>query len=473
MEPAAVVPPSLDNSQRWFARATVAVPLLYAIYLAAAITLVFAANRQGLLSKEEASSAFVNPTFLQFRLQHHLFGTNFYAYIYFWLASHISRTLFYCRFAKAAWMASLPCFLYLYLRKRFEFRGWQAFAGALAISILPGVLSFSWLGIDIGTETAIGCAALWLALFDSPAAIILSCWLAALSAGCYGAGIVFLIAVGVSQLLRLRNPAKRPSVLVGFGSMLLTFLFPVFWWTNAQTLLEGGAGDPQLSNAAARLLSLGRELGIRGDSYYLLDNGAPALGAGLIALLAMGGLLLAVFRDARRAWPLLLICATSVGVYAVAGNVIGVRRAIPLVVALGIFAALLLRALAASRLLWIRAVAWAAFAAWMIIGAYEFNAERAGLASARIALPGDFDFRIPPGETMASTVSKMLDGSIPIPADLSGYEPDRTLCILFVLGEPAPKYSPHEIVAQCDRHGWSIPSRAPRFARFRRHFLPH
>jgi hypothetical protein len=462
---------SLKNVERWLARGTVAVPILYAIYLAAAMTLVFSVNRQGLLSKEEASSAFVNPAFLQFRLQHHLFGTNFYAYVYFWLTSHISHSLFYGRFAKAAWMAFLPGFLYLYLRKRFEFPGSQAFAGALAIGILPGVLSFSWLGIDIGMETAIGCAALWLALFDSPAAILASCLLAALSAGCYGAGIVFLIAVGASQLLRLRRPANRPSVLAGFAVMFLALLIPALWWTNAQTLIEGGAGGPQFSNAATRLLSLGKELFIRGDSYYLFDNGAPALGAGLIGLLAMGGLLLAMFRDARRAWPLLLICAASVVVYAVAGNVIGVRRAIPLVISLGIFATLLLGRMAASRLLWMRVTARVAFAAWLIIGAYEFNAERVGLASARIAVPTDFDFRVPPGETMASTVSKMLDGTIPVPADWSGYEPDRTLCILFVLGEPAPKYSPSEIIAQCDKHGWSIPSNAPRFARYRRHFL--
>jgi hypothetical protein len=447
-----------------------AIPLLYAIFFAAAISLVFAANSQELLTKEEASSGFVNPTFLAFRLQHHIFSTNFYAYVYLWLASHLLPGLFYARFAKAAIMALLPCFVYLYLRKGFEFGSLQAFLAALAVSILPGYITFSWIGTDTGMETPIGWCALWLALFDTPAAILASSFLAALSAECYGAGVVFLIAVAASHLVRFHRSRLR-VLLAGFAVMLAVLLVPVFWWTNVQTLMTGGAGDPTIHGAGGRLVSLAKELFLRGDSYYFFSNGAPALGAGFIELIVIAGFITVLLQDRRRAWPLILISVLSTGIYAVAGNVGGVRRVIPLVVCLGVFACLFLKSRATSRMLSVRAAAYGAMAVWLAIAASEFLSVRQGLASGRIQLPRDFDFPIPPGKTMASAIGGILNGSVALPADLAGYEPDRTLSILYVLGKPSPRYSPHEIIQRCDAHGWSIPSDAPRFVRVRKHLF--
>ena len=237
-----------------------------------------------------------------------------------------------------------------------------------------------------------------------------------------------------------------------------------------QTLLTGGAGDPTIHGSRGRLVCLGKELFLGGDSYYFFSNGAPALGAGFIALLAIAGLATAIIRDARRTWPLILICVVSISMYAAAGNVIGVRRVIPLVVSLAVFACLLLRSLAASSVLFVRAAAYISMAVWITVAANDFLAVRQGLASARIQLPQDFEFRVPPGQTMASTISGLLDGSFRMPADFAGYEPDRTLSILYVLGKSASLYSPHELILRCDAHGWSIPSNAPRFVRIRRHF---
>jgi hypothetical protein len=447
-----------------------AVPLLYALFFAAAIALVLAANSQELLTKEEASSGFVNPAFLAFRLQHHIFSTNFYAYLYLWLASHLVHGLFYARFAKAAIMALLPCFVYLYLRKGFEFGSWQAFFAALGVSVLPGYIAFSWLGVDIGMETPIGWCALWLALFDTPAAILASSFLAALSAECYGAGVVFLIAVAASHLVRFRR-SHRTALLAGFAVMLAVLLVPVFWWTNVQTLMTGGAGDPTIHGAGERVISLAKELFLRGDSYYFFGNGAPALGGSFIALIALAGLIAALAQDRRRTWPLILVSVLSIGIYAVAGNVVGVRRVIPLVVSLGVFACLFLRSLATNRMLAVRVAAYGAMAIWLAIAGNEFLGVRQGLASGKIQLPRDFDFQIPPGKTMASAIEGLLNGSVALPADLAGYEPDRTLSILYVLGKPSPRYSPQEIVQRCDAHGWSIPSDAPRFVRVRKHLF--
>lgn len=445
-----------------------AVPLLYAIFFTAAIALVAAANRQELLTKEEASSGFVNPAFLEFRLEHHVFSTNFYAYLYLWFASHLVHGLFYARFAKAAIMALLPCFIYLYLRKAFEFGELHAFFAALAIGFLPGYSAFSWIGMDTGMETPIGWCALWLALFDTPLAILASSFFAALSAETYGGGVVFLIVVAASHLFQFHR-SRRPVLLAGLGVMLAVLLVPVFWWTNVQTLLTGGAGDPSIRGSGGRLVSLAQELFLRGDSYYFFNQGAPALGGGFIELLAITGLVAAILRDRRRTWPLLLILILSLGMYAAAGNVSGVRRVIPLVVCLGVFACLFLNSLALSRVRSVRAAAYLAVAIWLAMVGNEYHAIREGLASGRMQLPRDFEFRIPPGQTMAGTVARLLNGSLALPADLAGFEPDRTLSILYVLGKPSPRYSPQEIIRQCDAHGWSIPSNAPRFVRVRKH----
>jgi hypothetical protein len=445
--------------------------LLYLIYLAMALILARAANTTGLLTKEEASSAFVNPAFLAWRLQHHVMSTNFYGYVYFWWSSRIVQGLFYSRYAKAAAMALTPCFVYLYLCKGYALRGAHAFAAALAISALPGVLCFSWLGIDVGIETPIGFAALWLALYDSTAAIIGSSILAALSVETYGGGLVFLIAVSATHALRLRTAPQRKAVIAGFASMFTVLAFPVFWWTNIQTLVTGGAGDPRIHGARDRLILLLHEVFLKGDSYYYFSNGLPALGSAFVGLLAVAGICYAafavIFRRDLRAWPLVLICASALAIYAAAGNVIGVRRIIPMIVCLGIFAVLLLHVLVTNRLPVIRVVGYLAFAIWIATAAYQFSMLRAGLASGSIALPRDFEFRTDPQTTMEATVAQLLSGSRPLPLDLSGYEPDRTLSILYVLGKPPSRPSPQEVIQRCDRHGWSIPSTAPRFARWR------
>lgn len=131
-----------QGSTRFLGRASVALLLLYALFFSVSITLPLAANQQALLTKEEASSGIVNLAFLEFHLQHHTFGTNFYAYVFFWLTSHLGHSLFYGRWAKAVLMSTIPCWIYLYLRNRFEFPVGQAFAAALAISMMPAVFAF-------------------------------------------------------------------------------------------------------------------------------------------------------------------------------------------------------------------------------------------------------------------------------------------------------------------------------------------
>ena len=448
----------------WLERQPVAAALLYSIQLVLILGLVLAANRQGLLTKEEASSTFVDPTFLSLRLQHHVFSTNFYTYVLFLWAGHLGPQLFFGRFVKAAIMALLTPFVYLYLKRGFSFSGPRAFAAAVAIGLLPGVICFSWLGVEFGLETPLGFLALWLALFEYPMCIVASFVAAALAGGCYGSGLAFLPAVLIYQLPRLRKPELWRAVMAGSALAALVLAFPVFWWTNIQSLWIGGGGHPVVAGAAERLASLFRELFVQGGSYYFFGNGAAALGGIVVGLAALAGIAAMIFREPSKCWPLLVLSAGVVGMYAVAGHVTGVRRAIPLVVSLAIFAALLLNMLPSRSPFWRAISFYGPILTVIVLESIQYNAIRSDIATSKLPLPHDFEFQIPPGKSMAEEIALLAGRSQKLPSDLAGYEPDRTLCILYRLTQPNPIIGAREIVARCDQHGWSIPSSSSRFS---------
>jgi hypothetical protein len=448
-------------------RQPVAAALLYSIQLVLILGLVFAANRQGLLTKEEASSTFVDPTFLSLRLQHHMFATNFYTYVFFLWTGHLIPQLFFGRFVKAAIMALLTPLVYLYLKRGFSFEGPRAFAAAVALGLLPGVICFSWLGVEYGLETALGFLGLWLALFEHPVCIVASCVAAALAGGCYGSGLAFLPVVLIYQLPRLRKPDLRRAMMAGGALAGLVLAFPVFWWTNVQSLWTGGGGHPSVAGAAGRLAGLFQELFVQGGSYYFFGNGAAALGGIAVGVAAVAGTAAMSYREPSKCWALLVLSAGVVVIYAVAGNVTGVRRAIPLVVSLGIFATLLLNMLPSRSPFWRPITFYGPILIVIALEGAQYNGIRNGLATSKIALPHDFEFQIRPGKTMAEEIALLAERSQRLPADLAGYEPDRTLSILYRLTQPNPIVGAREIVARCDQHGWSIPSSSPRFSRFR------
>jgi hypothetical protein len=450
-------------------RAWVAIVLLYGIQVSLILALVFAAGHQELLTKEEASITFVYPTFLQLRLQHHLYASDFYGYAFYAGAVHLMPGfLFYGRFAKAAMMGFLPPVLYLYLRRRFSWPGAQSFLAAVAIGLLPGVVDFSWIGSEWGFELLAGFLALWLASFESPLAVIASCAAAAVAAGSYPSGLAFMPVVLFHQWPRFRKPELKGAVIAGGMLAAAILLFPVYWWTNVQALYLGGGERPVIAGAIGRLGDLFHELIVHGGSYYFFSNGAPALGGIVIGIASIAGLVAMIVRAPARSWPILAVAATTMAMYAMAGNVIGVRRALPMVVSLGIAAVFLLKLAATGGGAVRRFVFYGLLSAAILFELVQFNGLRRGLATAEIPLPRDWDFPIPPGETMAAEIAEIANRSQNLPADLAGYEPDRTLSILYQMTLPHPIVSASELVARCDQHGWSVPSTSPRLLRFRK-----
>lgn len=425
---------------------------LWAASFALLIWFVHAANQQQTLTAEEASSAFVNVAFLEHRLQHHVLSTNFFGYVLFWLGRGIAggNPLYYGRVVKALWMSLLPGLVFLYLSRRKAMPWLYAVFGAALTMLVPGVLNLGWLGMDSGMDAVFGLTALLLAGHPQPRVRLLSALLLGMAILTYGSGLYFVPAV-------LYELSKNPPSKVWWSGAGMLFCVPtiaaILWWTNVQTLIVGG-GKPSLAAIGPNLLSLVTELSWRGDSYYFFSNGRPALGSPLLVVAGVAGLWI----SRRESRDLILLAATAVVLYAITGGVIGVRRLIPLELALVCGAAILAQRLAAISM----PVRWGVTIASLIAMAALLGSAiqlRQELAQAKITLPHDFEFRMLPGQTQQQTFATLAaEGTVPA----QGYEPDRTGSVLYLLtGGRTPSFA--TLVRATDAHGWSIRSDAPRF----------
>src|SRR3974390_3533923 len=108
---------AIGEKSQWF-RTLLPFVLLYIIGLLLSLSLVEAANHQQVLTKEEASTSFVAPTFTQLHLQHHVYLTNFWTYVVLLSARKFSHGIFYGRFLKAVVAALLAPGVFGYLKKR-------------------------------------------------------------------------------------------------------------------------------------------------------------------------------------------------------------------------------------------------------------------------------------------------------------------------------------------------------------------
>jgi len=416
---------------------------------------VVAANQQQTLTAEEASSTFVNVAFLEHRLQHHRLSTNFYGYVLFWLGSRVlGVSLFYGRVVKAVWISLLPVLMFLYLWRR-KSLAWPyaMFAAALTV-LIPGVISTGFLAMDTGMDAVFGMAALLLAGYSQPRIRLISPLLLGTAILTYGSGLYFVPAV-LYEWFR-RSPSRVWWLWAG-ALLCAPALAAILWWTNVQTLVVGG-GKPSLTGIGPNLLSMALQLFWRGDSYYFFSNRRPALGNPLLAAAGVAGLWFA----RRESRDLLMLAGTAIMLYAITGGVIGVRRLVPLELALICGVVLLTARLPKS-------VAGVAAVAALAVLMFSAVQQRKEIAEGRIVLPHDFEFRLLPGQTQQQTFASLAAGGA-MPTD--GYEADRTGSVLYLLtGGRLPDF--RTLTQATDAHGWSIKSDAPRFQWLRRRLAGH
>lgn len=310
---------------------------LYVVSVALGLLMERQANATGLLLHEEASVAFRDGLFLEFRLQHSFIATNFWAQLYFWAASHVdpgSVGVFYGRTAKVFGLALVAPLAFLVAHRRFELGRVSAVAAGLGCALVPGVAAYSWIATESGLETVWGLLAMLIASTRTRFGMVGAGAAAGLAVGTYGPGLAFAAVAAVDITLwwwpRRRSRADGTVAGVAVATGLAFVAFPLLWWTNGPHVVTGGGGEVSTVLAADHLEARVREIFVAGRSYYYWST-APFLGTTALAVAATAALVI-LLPWARRWWPLYLLVTIPLGLDAVAGPPApdGIRRAVPL-----------------------------------------------------------------------------------------------------------------------------------------------
>jgi len=404
----------LRRTPPW-ARLALVLVALYGANLVANLVMVDAANHQEIITQEELSATFKNPTFFVHRLQPIVTDTNGGDTLTYLVGSQVLGTgdLFYGRTWKALLMAGLAPLVYLVLRRRLGVDALPAFAASGLLIVQPGLYAFGWLSTNYGLECVPGLLAVYLALSDRRSAVVWSGVALGYAAAIYGSGLAFVLPVGIAWLLRLyRSKERRRDLATCGGAGLLavaTLTWPIVWWTNSDRILLGGAFGPpdrqeNLRELVASIVS-GRE------SYYYYAHDRPVIVVAML-LLALVGIGLVLVR-----WPRWWVPASlgigGAAIYINGGGILGIRRAVPVTLALVLFAGLglgwawnqrtQLRTVPVFRVATMLVVGVA-----FLLGAVAYAHDRTALADGRLPLAQDAAFPNVPGQSMAATADDLV-----------------------------------------------------------------
>jgi len=442
---------------------------LYAASLALNSALVSAISADGTLSGEETSSSFRDMALLPTRVQHNPMATNWGGNLYYYVASyalpHID--LFFGRTASAIGKAATaPClFLIALCLARCP---WPVALGlGLLGALAPGILSFGWMAAEYGLECSFGLLGLLLASRPAKSAAPLAVVLAAYGALVFAPGVCFLPVVLYLLYDRHLRALRRPWLLLGGLPVLAAgvLAFPACWWTNSNRVLTGGGSLSTATQAWANLVQMLRECALRGGSYYYYSE-YPALSSPALWGSAILGMVVSLWQN-KALW-LWIGLLGAVAIYAASGQMIGMRRGVPIVVFSMLFAGLFWSWLwqrrswasrAGAGTLIVVSLAWAGLQA---LGLHERYAD--GTWKVR----RDFRFALAPGKTMAQMYALFLQQPPELQKNWPGYEPDRTLAVLHVLatrnGEPTSKIYTRDLLLQAVKTGQAARREAQRAA---------
>jgi hypothetical protein len=308
--------------------------LLYAAAAAMNIASVDAVSANGVLTGEEMSVSIRDVLFtVEARAQASDWSTGFAAPFYYWLGSQVDHPfgLFDGRDLKAVTMALLAPLVYLVLRRRLGCTFATSAIGGSVVVLLPGVMMYGWMAIETGLDSVLGVIALLLATsprFWWPASIVVS----AVAFITYPTGAAWLLACVAIWVHRLRRVDRGPDEARGTSAAVTVavavVLLPYLWWTNVAPRLLTGGGTMS-GDLLEHLTTLVHQLAVNGHSYYYFGD-APGWGSPALAFGVAVCVLTAAWRRFPALWPWLLAALATVVLWLPAGNMPGLRRAIPL-----------------------------------------------------------------------------------------------------------------------------------------------
>jgi hypothetical protein len=434
--------------------------LLYAAYFLILTVVRIAANSQHVLLMEEASTSFVNVAFFSMGLQHDPVATSIGAYWIFWLGSWLPSPpdLFYGRAVKVIFVASVPMWIFLLLHLRFQMGRLAAVATSLGIGLLPGILSYGWYALDTSLDLPFALAALFFAMGQSSWNIVLSGLLLGQALLTYGESLIFVPAISIVWLHHFRG-GRALAALGAVLASLAPLVAAVLWWRNVQTLILGGGASVHYPMWHI-FKSVALDFAKHNVSYYFFSNGRPAMGSIWIAGLAAIATIVAVLKWRKR-WIWLSILASGAVVMLVSGGPPGVRRLLPVVIALGVITGFLFVEMDSRFRLSVRSIGLVLIL-YLAFGAYRYWDD---LRAQRLQIPRDFRFENLPGLNMAESLHAMAEGKAPAPTDFRVYDPQRTLGVLYLMSRPHPVVDQDALLRYFEPDAPPLDASEPRFGR--------
>jgi hypothetical protein len=420
---------------------------LYLVVLGCYGYTVHVINGKQLLSGEEATVSFTDVVQIGARWQFSHYNTNFAGHVFFWVFAQFSDgDIFYGRWAKIVAMALLAPLSYYVLRRRLNAQRIPSVIGALTVAFIPGVLNYSWTATENGLDTIWGIVGLLLVTSQRK-----YWWLAPIIGGIaistYGSGIAWALTICLVAFIRwLRGNAKlivAGELLLAAGIGAAVVLFPLWWWQSPHRVVVFGGGGEGKVAPLAQLRELFHELTVNAQSYYFFDH-VPALGTVIVMVVAAIGFLLSMRLPAW--WPWATVAVLTVVLYCASGGVLGIRRGIAISLMAGLAVGMACDYLMLVRSLKIPASALIANVLVVVLGIVNVGplvnhwlAHDKDWSDGAQALPHDFRFPLPAGQTMVQTLStvraQLTDGSLTLVELAHQREAIRTLSILYVVAK--------------------------------------
>ena len=407
---------------------------LFIINLIINFSVLSAVNTSGILTGEEASVSFRDSALLPARLQHNSQATNFGGHVYYYIASYLITPLdlFFGRTASAVGMATIAPLMFLVALSALALSLPVSIGLGLLAALAPGILNYSWMATEYGLACPFALLAVLLAARPGKATAVAAAVLAGFAPLVFAPGLCFLpIVYYLIYKRHLRSPSK-PWVLLAVLPFLtaLVIVFPAIWWTNSNQILTGGGSLSSPAKAWENLLQMLSECALRGGSYYYPSSYA-ALSSPVLwgsALLGMG---VSIWK--RKGLWLWLGLFGAVTLYVASGEMIGMRRGVPIIIFSILFAGLFWHVLFATRG-WIRrGVALSIILACLIWAGVQANSMRAQYSAGTLTMRLDFRFGMIKGKTMSQMCDLLLKHPDFLVKNQHVFEPDRAYAILHML----------------------------------------
>ncbi len=308
-----------------------AIPLgLFVWQLLLLTALRFSLDSHPIFTFEEAGSSILSVLYFARRLEVCQVTTNIASYLIFWIGFHLTPDpgVTYGRAIKSIVMATIPVLTYLLLHRRMGQPRWFSVLTSVATGLIPAVFYYSVLAVDMAMDLPFGLLAIYFAYGNHRFSPFASGLTLAFSALAYGSGLAF----GPPVLYLLwRQPRRSFAISSALLAGLLMALAAAFYWTNTQVLFLGGGSGGAYFLRGAKFLTY--QILFRGESYYFTLPGLSAMGVYPIGFLAVAGLCFGLFNF--RVWGVwLMLAIASFLVGSASGVPFGIRRSVPMAVAL-------------------------------------------------------------------------------------------------------------------------------------------